>query len=174
MRRLGRVALLVGGALTAGLVARSGLGSFAVATSWAAEPLNALLLSSLALFFGGIVALTLTSSGALVRVLSLSPLRWSGRISYGLYLYDPFAILAVSLVAQLVGLDEGSAFGRVVGATAHLMVVYAFALLSWRYIEEPLIRLKTRVAPELWRADVRVAGPVGVSVPNLDTGGVVV
>jgi peptidoglycan/LPS O-acetylase OafA/YrhL len=170
LRRLGLVALVLGAALAGALVVRSGLDSFAVATSWASEPLNAILLSSLALFFGGVVALTITSSGALVRVLSIAPLRWSGRISYGLYLYDPFAILAVSLVATLLGLDQAGGLARFGGAAAHLIVVYAFALVSWRYIEEPLIRLKTRIAPELARAEVRVAGPAGASVPNLDTG----
>jgi peptidoglycan/LPS O-acetylase OafA/YrhL len=174
LRRLGVVAALVGAAATSALVVRSGLDPFAVATSWAAEPLNALLLSSLALFFGGVVALTITSSGALVRALSVSPLRWSGRISYGLYLYDPFAILAVQLVVRLAGLDTVSGPGRIFSAAAHLAVVYAFALVSWRYIEEPLIRLKTRLAPERWRADARIAEPAAVPVATRDAGRMIV
>jgi peptidoglycan/LPS O-acetylase OafA/YrhL len=165
LRRLGLAAVLIGAVSTAALVLHSGLETFALTASWASDPVNVLLLSSLALLFVGLVALTLTSTGPLVRVLSLAPLRWSGTISYGLYLYDPFAILTVRVGSHLVGFDDASGAGRIMTAAAHFAVVYAFALVSWRYIEAPLIRLKSRVAPDLSRPDVPVAEPVAVPVP---------
>jgi peptidoglycan/LPS O-acetylase OafA/YrhL len=169
LRRAGLVAFIVGAASTAALVIRSGLDAFALPTLWAADPANAFFLSSLALLFVGLVTMTVTSAGPLVRVLSFPPLRGSGRISYGLYLYAPFALAAVQVVARLLGFDEGSADPAVIAA-AHLACVYLFAIVSWRYLEAPLPRLKGRVAPELPPHPIAVAGPVAARVPILESG----
>lgn len=170
LRRVGLAAVLIGAVGTSALVGRSGLAAFALTAAWASDPVNAFMLSSLALLFGGLVALTLTSTGPLVRVLSLAPLRWSGKISYGLYLYDPFAILAARVGLHLVGFDDPTAApGRLVGAAAHFVIVYAFALASWRYVEGPLIRLKARVAPDVLGRDVQAGGPIAVPIPILDS-----
>jgi len=165
LRSFGVAAFLVGGASTAALVIRSGLPAFVRTVDWAADPMNALLFSALALLFGGLLALTLTSTGPLVRILSLPPLRWSGKISYGLYLYGPFADLAVRLVAHLVGIDDTLPLPGLTGAFmsgAYLVAAYLFAIVSWRYVEAPLLRLKTRLAPESPRDAVRISEPVAV------------
>ena len=168
LRRAGLVAFLVGAGSTAALIVRSGLDAFALPTLWATDPANAFVLSSFALLFAGLLTMTITSTGPLVRVLSLPPLRWSGKISYGLYLYAPFAIVAVRVVVRVLGFDEASG-SPVLTAAAHLAFGYLFAILSWRYLEAPLLRLKGRVAPELPRREVRVSDPVAVRVPVLDT-----
>ena len=168
LRRAGLVAFLLGAGSTAALIVRSGLDAFGLGTPWATDPVNAFLLSSLAVLFAGIVTMTVTSTGPLARVLSLPPLRWSGKISYGLYLYAPFAIVAVHVVARILGLDETRG-NPVLIAAAHLVVGYLFAVVSWRYLEAPLARLKGRVAPEAPSLAVRVHDPVAVRVPVLDT-----
>jgi peptidoglycan/LPS O-acetylase OafA/YrhL len=170
LRRVGLVAFVLGAASTGALVVRSGLDAFTPPTLWAADPVNAFLLSSLALLFAGLVTMTVTSTGPLVRVLSLPPLRWSGRISYGLYLYAPFAIVAVHTVARILGLDETRGSPVLIAGT-HLVVGYVFAVVSWRYLEAPLARLKGRVAPEVpsLSLDIRVHDPLAVRVPVLDS-----
>ena len=168
LRRAGVAAFLLGAASTAALITRSGLDAFTLPTVWATDPANAFLLSSLAALFAGLLTMTVTSTGPLVRVLSVPPLRWSGRISYGLYLYAPFAIVAVRVVARVLGLDDASGPPAVIAA-AHLAFGYLFAVVSWRYLEAPLARLKGRVAPELPRREVRIADPVAVGVPVLDS-----
>ena len=162
LRRMGLAAVAIGAVSTLALVLRSGLAAFALTSVWASDPVNVFMLSSLAVLFVGLVALTITSTGPLVRVLSVAPLRWSGKISYGLYLYDPFAILTVRMGAHLMGFDDAGGPTRFLTAAAHFAVVYAFALLSWRYIEAPFIRLKSRVSPEVSRQAVRVDVPVAV------------
>jgi peptidoglycan/LPS O-acetylase OafA/YrhL len=61
-----------------------------------------------------------------------------GRRSYGLYLWHPFAALI------LVGvLDQY--LPRALGVTAALAAAWLLTLASWRYVEEPLLRKRSRV-----------------------------
>ncbi len=80
------------------------------------------------------------------RFLSLPPLVYLGKISYGLYLYhlftfDPFAAL-LRRVPQLGAIDR---------SVALLALTIAAASLSWFLVERPLNRLKGRISYGLRR-----------------------
>jgi peptidoglycan/LPS O-acetylase OafA/YrhL len=140
----GLVALALGIVGTGALVARSGLSAFGVTSRWAADPVNVLFLSFLVCALAGVLALTL-STRTLPRVLSAAPLRNTGRISYGLYLYYPLVIVVTRAATAWAGLDGAVGAARVVVGLAHLAVLYVVATVSWRYIERPLLGLRTRV-----------------------------
>lgn len=78
----------------------------------------------------------LDRAGVLARVLALSPLRYVGRRSYGLYLwhYPIFVVMNDSFDGNLV-------LKLVVGFTLPFVV----AELSYRWVERPFLRLKDRV-----------------------------
>lgn len=85
--------------------------------------------------------------GALTRVLSLRPLTYVGRISYGLYLwhYPPmvFKARAVGMTAKM----EVALVG--------VVAAFAIAALSWRYLEQPIMawsrqRQDVRATPAIY------------------------
>jgi peptidoglycan/LPS O-acetylase OafA/YrhL len=74
----------------------------------------------------------------------LAPLRrrrvcYVGSISYGLYLYHPLIFWVVGLARLALGF-RGSVWVDVVRVAA----CFAVASLSWRFVEQPLLRLKDR------------------------------
>jgi peptidoglycan/LPS O-acetylase OafA/YrhL len=73
-------------------------------------------------------------------LLGSRPLQYLGRISYGLFLWH---LLVLEVVVDVLGLElfTGS-FVVVFGLTWSLSVVAA--ALSWRYVEEPVLRWKDR------------------------------
>ncbi|CAB3786992.1 acyltransferase [Paraburkholderia caffeinilytica] len=145
-----RIALGHGGTLFA-------LGVFVVAFC-AAEPVWSQLDSSLA--FTMVSALYGLSVAALVcsiaccrnaTAIGLLETGWLvnfGRISYGFYLYH-------NLIPDLTRNHRATAFfggtvplwAHVAGIVASLLISLTLAVLSWRLIEAPILRLKTRRAP---------------------------
>ncbi len=92
----------------------------------------------------------LVEPSALSRALTFAPLRYTGRISYGLYLWH-FPIFQL-LKPELRGLP-GVAELAVVTALS-----YAAAAVSFRIIEQPFLRLKRRFAPGRSARPARVDG----------------
>jgi peptidoglycan/LPS O-acetylase OafA/YrhL len=70
--------------------------------------------------------------GFVTRILSLRPMVYTGRISYGLYLWHPVVFVAVGL--------------RPVYA---VVLTFAAASASYRYVELPFLRKKRPVSPSL-------------------------
>jgi peptidoglycan/LPS O-acetylase OafA/YrhL len=77
-------------------------------------------------------------TGPIGAVFTFTPLRYVGRISYGLYLYHFPIILLVAAVLEQLGLSRGGPICLGVGGSISLMI----AALSWHRFEEPLNRLK--------------------------------
>ena len=71
------------------------------------------------------------------------PLVHIGRISYGLYIYNPLARLFASLAVVLSGHAPNEGIGEILLGTA---LTYVLAVLSWRYLETPFLRLRSKVA----------------------------
>jgi peptidoglycan/LPS O-acetylase OafA/YrhL len=69
--------------------------------------------------------------------LNWSPLQHLGRISYGVYLYHPFVAWGVDAATG----DRLAQWPRVAACFAATVVV---ATLSWRFFEQPILRLKDR------------------------------
>ena len=78
----------------------------------------------------------------IVRVLSLGPIRYTGKISYGLYLYHwPIFILGESVKIP-------TPFHLY--AVAVIALIFAIAALSFEFVEKPFLKLKDRFN---WRVD---------------------
>jgi peptidoglycan/LPS O-acetylase OafA/YrhL len=79
----------------------------------------------------------------LAALLAMPPLAFTGRISYGLYLYHFFVLELVSqgLGARVFLLLYRGTFSRVL-----ILVTFSFllAITSWIVIERPFLRLKDR------------------------------
>lgn len=108
--------------------------------------------SVMALVMGAAVALAI-EPGRIGRLLLTNRLmRFVGRVSYGLYLVHPVALMiGGTLMARVFGqpIDAGAGLGL---AVAQLVVVSLVALaaaaISFRYIETPILSLKRYFAPE--------------------------
>ena len=91
-------------------------------------------------------------------------LEYIGRISYGLYLYNWFSIVACLLIVRLVFWFASK------HAQANIITVMGIALsvgmaaVSYRFVETPFLRLKER-------SKARERAPVSMSVPVLRRGG---
>ncbi len=100
------------------------------------------------LLFGPLAASVLTAGTiACLRpdgFLAAAPLRYVGKISYGLYLYSiPIFILAKTWAPH-------------VSAALLIPVIFAVAGLSYEFLEKPCLRLKDRLG-------ARTAPPVAVA-----------
>jgi peptidoglycan/LPS O-acetylase OafA/YrhL len=96
------------------------------------------------------------SGGILTRVLELAPIRYVGRISYGLYLYHWPIFL---LVAQIPWSLNGT---LVVLITLALTAVVAVA--SYKFIEQPLLQIKDRLFPPISRRPIGM--PQAIIMPS--------
>ena len=98
-----------------------------------------------------LILLSLQRGTVLYRVLTIRPLRWLGRISYGAYvfhdlphmLYVRLAIWVGALI-PFVGIHVRSS-----AALIALPCTLLLASLSFRYFESPFLRLKERLAPSM-------------------------
>ena len=98
-----------------------------------------------AAFFGCLIALAVTASqgSPLRRALSARWLRSLGRYSYAIYiLHLPLVkiLLEVSATREFIS----GRFGGVIVLAVVLPVAYALARLTWAYIEQPCLSLKSR------------------------------
>jgi peptidoglycan/LPS O-acetylase OafA/YrhL len=97
---------------------------------------------------------TSRDGGLLVRVLSLRPAVWLGRVSYGIYLWHYPAVLVLA-----DAFPEWSPWWRLPLVAGFAVVA---AALSHRWVEAPFLRLKDRLGA-LRTADRRSAPAVDVS-----------
>jgi peptidoglycan/LPS O-acetylase OafA/YrhL len=92
-------------------------------------------------FYAGIVGYLVTAGPTPVnRILSAKPLRFVGRISYGLYVFHPFVF--DYLLARFH--DTAIAFQFI----ACFSATFAVAMVSWYAYESRFIGLKDKLAPE--------------------------
>jgi peptidoglycan/LPS O-acetylase OafA/YrhL len=81
----------------------------------------------------GLVVLAVVYPGSwLGRVLGIRPLRWVGVRSYGIYLWH-FPIIVLTAGALRGGFDLPR-------ASLQVLATVALAALSWRFVEEPILR----------------------------------
>ena len=100
---------------------------------------------SVTLFFGWFFIRSLAPGSALARFLSLPPLRYLGRISYGVYVYhwllDPYYVS----IWKRLGLH--ATLGQMSEAGLKSATVIVIAAVSWHVFEKPILSLKDRLAP---------------------------
>lgn len=124
----------------------------AVVATGSREP-GAVLSSGLALLSVGLVALALGGWPKLVRALEARPLAAVGRVSYGVYLYHQCVFREFD--DQLVAAERRwpGTLRLAASPLAHTALVLlavgltlGLAALSWRLVEQPILRLKSRLA----------------------------
>jgi peptidoglycan/LPS O-acetylase OafA/YrhL len=80
--------------------------------------------------------------GPLSRLLSLGPLRWVGKVSFGIYVYHLLFIRQVNRLSRhLSGAHEGTRFVTV-RFVVDMGLTLALAWVSYRFYERPFLRLK--------------------------------
>ncbi len=110
----------------------------------------------LALGFAGCLGLALTArEGSLgLRLLNLPLLRYTGKISYGLYLYHPIVFVLIFPSVERVPLHgwmmqhAPALLGQALSLALKYTLVFGLAAVSWRWMEEPILRLKSRFATD--------------------------
>jgi len=111
--------------------------------------------------FLGLVLISDTQKSILGRALDLSFLRYTGKISYGLYLvHMPVFMCVRYLVIQQHLMRTESVAGNALAASAQFGLAFLIAALSWRFLESPLLRLK-RFFPSGSIAYLPVEGGLG-------------
>ena len=85
---------------------------------------------------GLILGVTVDRDWPLAKVLSLRPLAWVGRVSYGLYLWQ--APVFVLLTPSMLGLPNN------VTRVVQLGITFAVAAVSFYLLEQPFLKLKAR------------------------------
>ena len=80
------------------------------------------------------------------QFLQFQPLRYIGKISYGVYIYHPFVPHLVAGFITLVGIHEETSNGAKI--IASYLISFGIAAVSWQLIEKPLLSLKRKSAPE--------------------------
>jgi peptidoglycan/LPS O-acetylase OafA/YrhL len=108
--------------------------------------LSRIILGQLALaglIMGAIQSLQTTVGRYVFSFLSISPLVFVGRISYGIYLYHMFAPNILSRLIRFFGASE-SLLDGLAGVLLMSFITIAGATFSWFAIERPLNSLKTR------------------------------
>jgi len=101
--------------------------------------------TSLAAAFAGLLLLLLQGQPPLlVKVLSLRPLLYIGRISYGIYLLDDGAISFLRRVPMHRALG-GVADSWIFIVVLRISVAICIAALSYQFFESPILRFKDRL-----------------------------
>jgi peptidoglycan/LPS O-acetylase OafA/YrhL len=100
----------------------------------------------LAFAFAGLLGVSLASdprSSLLGRSLSAGWLRYIGRISYGIYLlHYPLFILWARFIGSLGFYQAHKLAGNLVAFAGQIALATIAASISWRFFEEPILRLK--------------------------------
>lgn len=104
----------------------------------------ALRYSVLAIGFGALIAWSLQPGTLLRRICEQAWLRRFGTYSYGLYVLHVFVMMELNWrVRDLVDrLTHQKLLGVIAGAVTSLALAYLLAALSYRYYEQPFLRLK--------------------------------
>lgn len=106
----------------------------------------------LVIFYGAVVGGAAEGfRGPLGRLLSVKPLLYLGKISYGLYVYHYFAPIAIDRLARAWGWD-GLRAQQASLLAAYSVFTLAAAAASWRFYERPINELKRHFP---YRATVR-------------------
>jgi peptidoglycan/LPS O-acetylase OafA/YrhL len=92
------------------------------------------------------LALTARTGSPLMKLLNNSFLRYTGKISYGLYLFHPifFPYYKGWALFRWSNSLHNRILGDVITLIAEMALLYLVAGLSWRFFEQPILTLKSR------------------------------
>jgi peptidoglycan/LPS O-acetylase OafA/YrhL len=127
----------------------NGQSAFWEPANWARQPQNVVFISALAIFFAAFVAAALVSP-VWLRWLRHPAMVYVGRRSYGIYLYHPFVFWFTDLpyAHRIVSSRYFSWLGQVQSPiiiwSLKLLITFAIACLSWKWVESPILELKEK------------------------------
>lgn len=99
----------------------------------------------LIIFYGAIVAQAAEGfQGVLGKVLGARPVMYLGKISYGLYVYHPFAPLALAALLGWLGVESSHWETWPYNLVPYLALTVVTAMISWHGYEIWFLRLKGR------------------------------
>jgi peptidoglycan/LPS O-acetylase OafA/YrhL len=116
-----------------------------------AVPLNVakkdwLILAAALLFFCLTTTVLLSEGASWLAPLRVRWLTQLGVISYGVYLYHVPIILGFEVALRRIGISHPMGMGRPWWrAGLEVTTALTVALLSWRFIERPILRLRERI-----------------------------
>ena len=96
----------------------------------------------IALGVSAFVALALRTQG-LARILSLPPVAWLGKVSYGIYVYHQLVMLTVR---ELMG-DPNTVLPWCMFTLLTLAGTVAISAASYYFFERPFLQLKVKFSP---------------------------
>lgn len=149
-------ALMIGCALALGasrvpwVSMPAGLGSLAALAVVTVVPIPTPILLTVVAVLTAMVIQAVAAPGLVTSLLSLKPLVFVGRISYGLYLWH-FAV-GWEVWPTL------AAWHWLPAAVVLSAISFGFALASWRYVEQPLLRRSGAPKRYLARTDASTGG----------------
>ena len=79
-------------------------------------------------------------SGIFGKILSLAPIVYLGRISYGIYVYHPLIPAVLAKVAHRLGIQLPA--GKWISAIMYAVLTIGAATISWYVLERPMNQLK--------------------------------
>ena len=131
---------------------------------WQGHPVVAVLDPLLlAVFFSGLLLCALHNGSVWQRAACVSPLRFFGKYSYGLYLFHYTIVSALSPLRPVIAVRlHSKLLGVLLPGTAALVLSIGAAWLSFRYFESPFLRLKRRFE----RAPGPVSEPDAAPLPR--------
>lgn len=141
------IRLALGGAFLAGLLV--------VVDRWLLPSTRwgALRITEADLLFAGMILIAFTLRGSrLMAVLRSRPARFIAATSYCAYIIHGPIFDAIGIAARTTA--QQSSLGMVLRAGFGLPLTFALAALSWRYLESPILRLKTDLATQFTRKTV--------------------
>jgi hypothetical protein len=101
--------------------------------------------TSLAITFAGLLLFLLHGeSSVLGRVFSLGPIRYIGRISYGIYLLQDGVFTLLARLAQHPWLAP-LAKSWIFAIPLRIGLIVCVAAISYRFFESPILRIKDRL-----------------------------
>ncbi len=111
-------------------------------------------------FFGLIGFVILESGKRWLAPFRLPALMYVGTISYGLYLYHIPIDRGFEILMRKIGVRHRLDVGYPVWRTAlEMAIVFVVAVLSWHFIEKPLLKLKSRFEYRSGRGKISTANP---------------
>ncbi len=103
--------------------------------------------TTLGIFFACIVYWAQQGHGWARRVFGVRPLRFFGRYSYGLYIYQGLLLKPLMhRVHSVQGLVHSEALGGLLFIFLAMSILLAISMASYHFFEEPLLRLKRNFA----------------------------
>lgn len=136
--------LLLSGIGIVALALRTGYDAYWVPAGWGNSRSNLVLFSLMSIFFASLLYVSIFSKSALKSVLEHPWLRHIGKISYGLYLYHyPIFVSADLIALETVG-GEPDTLYYITEVILTFGLSYLLAILSWKWFETPILKLKDR------------------------------